>query len=503
MTKEIVAQAESAHKRLAALESHYAGQVTAFRQHLAALGPGQVLVVLLDMGKNVHWVTVRTAADEEVVAAHKLPTTQPGLARFLGLVKQVIASRQPRLVLVGHEPTGIYHEPWARALLAHFAPQMGQTDASTDSGPPVLYRFFNTYQVKLARQQTYLRPRKTDPKDLAALFDLAVRGLGYPAYLPDGGELLVRQHLGFVRAQSRLLRQVEYLLRHLVERLWPGALVNLKQFRQAHPTLAPPTPLIQTRPFQRQRLRILLAHCPNPHDLGRLSDEELLALYRHNGARAGQSLLRTLRTWHQQAVLPPPLLAETLAPQLQATFAQYCQAETLIEDTLAQLEPLIVSTPARHLAAIPGLTLRDGAAYLAGLGAVERFRTAAQVWAFAGCDPLPHGSGDRPERIGHISQRGDPALREALYQMGFRTAQHYAPLTLTFLDAIDRSQSEVEATLHTAHRLNRIVFHLLQHDTPFVDQATSAQRQQAQDRWQHFVRTKRKGRRARRRPPAA
>jgi hypothetical protein len=49
---------------------------------------------------------------------------------------------------------------------------------------------------------------------------------------------------------------------------------------------------------------------------------------------------------------------------------------------------------------------------------------------------------------------------------------HYPPISITFLDAFDRGQCEVEATIHAAHRVNRICFHLMQHDEPFEDQST-------------------------------
>jgi hypothetical protein len=94
------------------------------------------------------------------------------------------------------------------------------------------------------------------------------------------------------------------------------------------------------------------------------------------------------------------------------------------------------------------------------------------VWAFVGYDPVTDGTGDRPERIGHISKHGDPAGRDRLFQMGYRVAQNYAPVSLTFLNAFDRGKCEVEATIHAAHRVNRICFHLLKNDEPFENRST-------------------------------
>ncbi len=474
-------QSINPEEHLRYLEGHYADRVAAFRQRLTRVGFDRVLIVLLDIGKNTHWATAWTASSEELVRPHRLPTTNAGFTQFIQMTDGLIADHNPQLVLLGHEPSGVYHEPWARALMDYYAPHIaGQAQ------PAFEYRFFNPYQVKLARKQTHLRHRKTDPRDLAAMLDLVLRGLGQPAYLPTNTELFIRQEIGFIRAQSRLLRHLERQLRPQLDRLWPGAAVNVGQFARAHPTLPKPTPIVETRPLQRDRLRVLLTHCPNPYDLIAMSDQKILDLYRKHVGRAGPALLNILHTWAENTVLLPSDVATPLAEQLQHLFLQYMAAETLIEEGRGRLVPLIPDTPARHIPAIPGLGDMDAAAYYAGLGSPARFYRAAEVWAFAGYDPITDGSGDHPDRVGHLSKHGDPAFRDALYQMGFRTAQNYAPIGITFLDAFDRGKSEVEATIHAAHRVNRICFHLLKNDEPFENQSTPQLEALKARRWRAF-----------------
>ena len=480
-------QSINPEKRLHHLEGHYADRVSAFRQRLARVGLDRVLIILLDIGKNVHWATASLASGLELVRPHRLPSTQTGLTQFVHLTDTLIAEHNPLLVLLGHEPTGVYHEPWARALMDRYASQLhGQADHAFE------YRFFNPYQVKLARLQTHLRHRKTDPRDLAAMLDLMLRGLGQPAFLPTGTELLIRQEIGFIRAQSRLLGQLERQLRQQLDRLWPGAVVNVGQFAKAHPGLPKPTPIIETRPLQRDRLRVLLTHCPNPYDLIAMSDQQILDLYRQHVGRAGPAVLNTLRTWAENAVLLPLEVSAPLSQQLQRLFRQYTAAETLVDEGRGRLVPLLPHTPAHHLIAIPGLGEMDAAAYLAGLGSPHRFHRAAEVWAFFGFDPIADGSGDKPERVGHLSKHGDPAARDALYQMGFRVAQNYAPISITFLDAFDRGKSEIEATIHAAHRVNRLCFHLIQNDEPFEDRATPQLLGEKTRRWRDFKAEKRR-----------
>lgn len=86
------AQNESVQARLHHLERRHVDRVTAFRQRLAQIGYDRVLVLLLDMGKNVHWATALTAAGQELIRPFKLPTTYTGLSRFFALTDPLIGS---------------------------------------------------------------------------------------------------------------------------------------------------------------------------------------------------------------------------------------------------------------------------------------------------------------------------------------------------------------------------------------------------------------------------
>jgi hypothetical protein len=54
------------------------------------------------------------AVSRELVRPYKLPNTQAGLREAMGLVDKLSLEHAPKLVILGHEPTGVYHEPWAR-----------------------------------------------------------------------------------------------------------------------------------------------------------------------------------------------------------------------------------------------------------------------------------------------------------------------------------------------------------------------------------------------------
>jgi hypothetical protein len=67
-------------------------------------------------------------------------------------------------------------------------------------------------------------------------------------------------------------------------------------------------------------------------------------------------------------------------------------------------------------------------------------------------------------------ERGTAVQRDAAVLwlfLGYQLGLHCAYFGDTFLRAIQRGKHEVEATIHTAHKVNRVFIHLLQHDEPF------------------------------------
>ena len=76
-------------------------------------------------------------------------------------------------------------------------------------------------------------------------------------------------------------------------------------------------------------------------------------------------------------------------------------------------------------------------------------------------DPVYHQSGDSAW-VGHMSKRGDPAFRDTLFLIGQSTARHCPPIRRAFQRAYRaQPRRRVLATLHAAHKANRLLYHLL------------------------------------------
>jgi len=176
---------------------------------------------------------------------------QPGYDQFKTWLNEQLA-RYDR-VIVGHEPTGIYHQNWSYALMRDFDGQ-------------IEYHFVNAYAVKQRRKGLLNgRERKNDRIDCRAIAHCLLDGERYQAFLPNGQEL---RFSAWVRSFRSLKKQKMRLVRQLlgqVDQLWPGALIDVKRFKHAHPEMEVPIPLLLSKPLERKLLRAIIPHDPDPY----------------------------------------------------------------------------------------------------------------------------------------------------------------------------------------------------------------------------------------------
>jgi hypothetical protein len=303
------------------------------------------LFVPLDIGKNVHWCAGYEGYDlKPVVEPFKVRSDRSGFEQVTRIIDGLLSSGQYDRVVLGHEPTGIYHQAWSRALYDHYeAHRTGQARPQPD------YQFLNPLLTK--RQQEQLargRKCKTDAADLRAIAFCLRDGQGQAAFLPT--DQAVRFQLwgqAYDQTRQALLRQSIQLISQL-DRLWPGLVVNVKRFGQMHPDLEAPTPASTVQTSGTPAGPGLIAILPQSP---RLPDP---------GSRRYPGFLlhpyRPLRLSHRSIGLPP-------APKCGLASARYCRPSGREE------------------------------------------------------------SGDF-RRLGHITKKGDPGLRDTLYLIGLHTSQH-------------------------------------------------------------------------------
>ncbi|MCC6569569.1 MAG: IS110 family transposase [Anaerolineales bacterium] len=124
-------------------------------------------------------------------------------------------------------------------------------------------------------------------------------------------------------------------------------------------------------------------------------------------------------------------LANAVHVEMRCLLAQIDLLEDQQVEVDNTLETLMQTIP-QHILTIPGIGLPTGAAILAEIGDVSRFESEEKLVAYAGIDATVHQSGQFNAGKMHMSKRGSPYLRLALWQAASMAIQHNDELKIYY-----------------------------------------------------------------------
>lgn len=114
---------------------------------------------------------------------------------------------------------------------------------------------------------------------------------------------------------------------------------------------------------------------------------------------------------------------------------QYMEHIRYTEKQISELEEKITELYSQfdaQLASIPGIGTILAATILSEIGDISRFSSASKLAAFAGIDPTVRQSGEFSATHNHMSKRGSPYLRRALWQASVSVVKHDPALKAFF-----------------------------------------------------------------------
>jgi transposase len=114
----------------------------------------------------------------------------------------------------------------------------------------------------------------------------------------------------------------------------------------------------------------------------------------------------------------------------------------------------------RRLMTVPGVNVQTAAAFMASVGAIERFSSPRRLVSYLGLDPRVRQSGNTPARHGRISKAGASEARHMLGEAAWRVTLTAGPLRAFFERVRARRGPQVAATA-TARKLVVLFWHLL------------------------------------------
>jgi transposase len=153
------------------------------------------------------------------------------------------------------------------------------------------------------------------------------------------------------------------------------------------------------------------------------------------------------------------LQIDCLLEQLNLLEQQTQQMDQSIEELMNQLP--------QHITSIPGVGPVTGAAILAEIGDIHRFEAPEKLVAYAGIDATVYQSGDFEAAEAHISKRGSPFLRLAIWQAATMTAIYDPQLKAYYQQKKAEGKHHGVAIGAVARKLLARIYIILKENRPY------------------------------------
>jgi len=330
----------------------------------------------IDVAKRQHRITVLDAKGEPVHKPFSIDNNRTGIDDLLQRLSQWTGQ-----IEIGLEATGHY---W----LALFE-QLTRADYTV--------HVLNPLQVH-AYQRSGIRKRKNDTIDAQWIADF-VR-IGGARHTTDPTTMPIYMQLRQLsRFRFSLVEQVGDTKRRilsLLDRVFPE-----------YETLFSSVFLLSSR---RLLTEAVTAQEFVDFDLDELTD----ILKTASRGRLGQDKAKALQHTAQQSI-GVTFLADASRIQMGCLIAQLNFLSQQIDELDDALAQLVEQLPNQYLTTIPGIGAVTAAAILGEIGNIQRFDSLKQLVAYAGIDPAIYQSGQFEATQAHMSKRGSPYLRHALW----------------------------------------------------------------------------------------
>ena len=385
-------------------------------------------VVGIDIGKNTHSAVAVGPQGEKIASLASFTNDREGVERLEGRVLTLAGG--PRSVLFAMEATGHY---WM--ALYHELVRRGYQGV-----------VLNPIQTH-GEARTRIRKTKTDKRDAEGIARFILTGKAHAARIPDEDTAQLRI---LVRRRHRLVQMkgdIERAAQSLTDRVFPE--YDRCFCRPFLPSARAMIRAVGLSPGQiigqEELTREVLARVSR----GRLKPERIDALIQ----RARDSI------GIRQA-------GEVIDDELRATIDLIDDFELQIAELDDQLERRMQER------ASPLLSLGIGPALAAAIHAesdpASDFPSARQYAAYAGLEPSTFESGQMRGTRTHISKRGSPHLRQALYLAAFSVYRKHEYFHRIYRRFRKKGHQHNDALVIVARRLALVVWRMLRDNRPFT-----------------------------------
>ncbi|MFH1295006.1 MAG: IS110 family transposase [bacterium] len=137
----------------------------------------------------------------------------------------------------------------------------------------------------------------------------------------------------------------------------------------------------------------------------------------------------------------------------------------VVEREIGQIMEAIPTT----LMTLPGIDIILAAAILSEIGDIKRFKTSAHLVSFAGINPTIHQSGQFTGNKNHMSKKGSPYLRLALWKASITSVRFNPVLKAYYEQKIKEGKNHMTVIGAVARKLTGIIFAMMRDNKKFTE----------------------------------
>jgi transposase len=384
-----------------------------------------VIAVGIDIAKRTHEACFMAQDGRQIGTTQRFHNTRRGVRALLDGLQQL-----PEPATIGLEATGHY---W---LALH--------DELVRAGHTV--QVLNPLQTHAYRKTT-IRKLKTDRKDAWLIADVVRIGRGRAAYVPDETILQLRELTRFRWALVDQIGDAKRRILTILDRVFPEyeTLFSDVFIKSSRALLERATTAAEFADAELDELTAVLKQ----KSRGRLGAEKAEALQKAARDSLGITRLGGVASFELR----------TLLDQITFLEQQVATVEQQIAALLASIE--------QHVTDIKGISPVMAASLIAEIGDVHRFRRLESLVAYTGIDPSVVASGEFKATETHMSKRGSPHLRRALWLAAITASQSNSDLADYLRRRLDEGKPWGTAMGAVARKLLSRIYVVLRDNRPY------------------------------------
>lgn len=393
------------------------------------IGGFEMYYVGIDIAKRVHEAVIIDASGVIIYKSIRFSNNREGYETLIQYVNRVTSQRNQ--LVFGMESTSHYWLPLYSSL--------------SDSGYRV--HVLNPIQSNSMRHM-HIRQTKTDTKDSLVIADV----------------------LRFGRfSETVVARDIQFALREMSRNRFylTDCISDLKRkVTGLIDQIFPEYESLFSKIFLVSSIELLLK-CPTPEIIRRTRADTITSLLiKHSNGHFGRAKALALKEAAQNSFGVPDACG-VYSDLIRAYLGQIKFIQKQI-DVLDVKINAIIDTLDTQITSIAGIGPILGATILAEIGDISRFKSADKLAAFAGIDPTVNQSGDFTSIKNHMSKRGSPYLRRALWMASVCAVQNDPMFRAYYDKKTAEGMKYMKIIGHCTKKMANVIFAVLRDNRPYV-----------------------------------